>query len=152
KVTLPDAVAEVFPTRLPPLRSDSGTLVVGKLKAPVKQFDYAVTGVANGHEVEVKAGLKVPAAEVDNFFLVEMVAQWREAKDRPAALPADRALGQAFDRHQLAMGEVLQKANWLLDENQLDPAMKLFKQAQALDPHNKEAVAGQKIVEMMREG
>jgi hypothetical protein len=80
RVTLPAEVLESFPTRLPPLRADSPTLLVGKLKAGLPQFNYTITGNLAGREVTVHTTEKVPAADNENFFLISMVGQWKTQK------------------------------------------------------------------------
>ena len=89
---------------------------------------------------------------MDNFFLVNIAGQWQAAKDRPALLPADRALASAATQHELAREDLLAKAYWALEEDQIDPAFKLFQQAQRLDPHCVEAAAGIDIVAQIRDG
>src|SRR5207248_2644465 len=98
KATLPAEVSEALPTKLPPLRRDAPTLVVGKIK-PGKTFDYTLAGTVAGKAVGVQASLPVPEAEIENYFLVTVFNQWRERKDRPAMIQADRALALAFDRN-----------------------------------------------------
>src|SRR5262249_32351245 len=48
---LPAEVVEAFPPRLPPLRSDSPTLVVGKIK-PGATLNYTLAGTVAGKEVK----------------------------------------------------------------------------------------------------
>src|SRR5262249_25539267 len=81
---LPGAT-EYFPTRLPPLRSDAPTLVVGRMKA-AKALDYSLDGVVDGRRdgMTVKKTEEVSAPELDNYFLVSMVNQWKNARDQHA--------------------------------------------------------------------
>ena len=137
---------------MPPLRRDAPTLVVGKLNQAAARFDYSVAGSLAGQEVALKLGHAMPAADVDNFFLVNIVKQWRDRKDRPALMQADRALVHAFEQNQLARADLLAKAEWAIDENKLDAAWKLFKQAELLDPHSKEAKVGMGLVQDLRDG
>ncbi len=148
----PAGAGDVLPTRLPPLRGDTPTLVLCKLAPGVAKYDYGVTGKAGGRDVRFTASEAVPAPEPDNFFLVNVAAQWREQKDRPAILAADRALAFAAEQHELAREDLLAKAYWALDDDQLAPAAKLFKQASELDPGCQEARAGLDMVEQIRDG
>lgn len=148
---LPAEVVEAFPTKLPPLRSDAPTLVVGKMQ-PAKVFAYEVEGIAAGREVHLKLSDPVPESEADNFFLVSMVEQWKNAKDQPALMRADRALAYAHERNQLARADLLAQAQWAITEDKLEAAANLFKQARQLDPQDVEAEAGLKIVEKLRSG
>jgi tetratricopeptide (TPR) repeat protein len=151
-IKLPASVAEAFPTKLPPLRPDVPTLMVGKLDKPGASFDYSVTGKVAGNEVTVRITEKVPQAEVENFFLVNMVAQWRGQKDRPALLQADRALAFAFERNQLARADLVAQAEWAMEKNKFDVAQRLFEQATKADPTSERAKAGLKLVEDLRNG
>ena len=108
----PAGAGDVLPTRLPPLRGDAPTLVLCKLAPGVAKFDYGVAGKAGGRDVRFTASEAVPAPEADNFFLVNVAAQWREQKDRPAILAADRALAFAAEQHELAREDLLAKAYW----------------------------------------
>ena len=132
----PAGATEVMPTRLPPLRGDAGTLVMGKLPAgaAAAQFSYSVTGKVSGKPQRIEATEAVPAPEVENFFLVEIASQWRDQKDQPALLQADRALAFAAEQHELAREDLLAKAFWALDEDKIDPAFKLFEQAAEVRP------------------
>ena len=94
-------VSERFPSRLPPLRPDAPTLVVGQMEAGEK-LQYSVTGTIAGKEVRVEESSPVAGAELDNFFLVGMLEQWKNAKDQPALMQADRALAYAQEINQLA--------------------------------------------------
>ncbi len=148
----PAGATDVLPTRLPPLRGDAPTLVLGKLPAGATKFDYSVSGKVSGQDKRVDASEPMPEPDVDNFFLVNIAGQWQAAKDRPALLPADRALASADTQLELAREDLLAQAYWALEEDQIDPAFKLFQQAQRLDPHCVEAAAGIDIVAQIRDG
>src|SRR5262249_8342503 len=55
----PDVVAEVLPAKLPPLRGDAPTLVVGRLKGGT-EVSYTVRGSVAGKPVTVTATEKLP--------------------------------------------------------------------------------------------
>jgi hypothetical protein len=147
----PDAVAEVLPTKLPPIRSDSPTLVVGKLKGGA-ELSYTVRGTVAGKQVNVAATEKIPASEPDNFFLVSLVSQWRNAKDHAALLRSDRALAHAYETNMLAERELVAQGELAIQDNKLDHAERLFKDALQLNPADSEAQAGLTIVDRMKDG
>src|SRR5262249_24557194 len=91
-------------------------------------------------------------AELDNYFLVAMVDQWKNAKEQPALIRADRALVFAFEQNRLAREEIMAKAGWALRGNELEAAAKLFEQVKKLAPHDEDADAGLKVVAKMRDG
>src|SRR5439155_19824617 len=77
------AVAEAYPMRMPPLRADAPTLIVGRLNKGAERVGLTVGGTVAGQEKRVDAVELVPTDEADNFFLAGMLNQWSEAKDRP---------------------------------------------------------------------
>src|SRR5262249_19618065 len=137
----PDAVAEVLPAKLPPLRADAPTLVVGRLKGG-NELSYTVRGSVGGKLVVVTATEKLPAPEADNFFLVSMVTQWRNAKDQAALIRGDRALAHAYEQNMLAVLELDAQGQLAIQDRKLDHAERLFKQARQLNPADAEAKAG----------
>src|SRR5262249_1635300 len=84
---------DVLPSKMPPLRRDVPTLVIGKLKANTKKIDFTVSGNSAGKAVKLEAGFKVPEPNREYFFLPGLAAQWKARPEIPALLQADRALG-----------------------------------------------------------
>jgi tetratricopeptide (TPR) repeat protein len=144
------AATEVFPSHLPPLRPDVSTLVVGKLAEGATTLSYHVDGTVADKAAAVDAAPKVPAADIENFFLVGMVGQWREQKDRPALMPADRALAYASERNQLARAELVAKAELALDQGMYVAAEQLYRQASELDPSSVDARSGVDVARRMQ--
>jgi tetratricopeptide (TPR) repeat protein len=150
-----DEVAEFYPTKLPPLRADKPTLVMGKLAKPAKQVTMALSGKATGGKaVSLALAQDLPATQPDHFFLNMMIEQWRDAphKDAPAMLQADRALALASTQVKLYRDEFLTQANWAVTMDRLDEAQKLFTAAKRIDPNDGEANAGVALVEKMKTG
>jgi tetratricopeptide (TPR) repeat protein len=143
--------ADCFPTRLPPLRGDAPTLMVGRAKGP-GALTYTVEGTVAGRDMRVEKTETLPEPELDNFFLVGMVEQWKTAKDQPALMQGDRALAFAFEMNQMARAELLAQAEEALARDKLDAAGRLFNQVQHLDPNDPEAKGGLKLVMKLREG
>jgi len=144
-------MGEVLPTRLPPVRSDVPTLLVGKLAegAEAKQIGYEILGRVAGRPTKVSQNFDLPKAEDQNFFLTQVVGQWRDKKDRPAILQGDRALVMAFEQNRLALEDALARGEFALRSGRPDAAAKLFRQAAQLDPASNEAKAGLKFSEQM---
>lgn len=155
EIQLPAKVVEAMPAKLPPLRPDVPALVVGKIsETPAKdeRFEYTLTGKVNGEDVRVTASLKMPAPDDDNYFLVNMLDQWRTQKDRPALLQADRALDFAFETNQLARVDLVAQAEWALEKKEIDAAARLYQRALQADPTSAQARAGMQLVEDLRSG
>ncbi len=156
EIQLPAKVAEVMPTKLPPLRPDVPTLIVGKFAgSPAKdeaRFEYTLTGKVNGEEARVTVAEKLPVPDDDNYFLINMLDQWKTQKDRPALLQANRALDFAFENNQLARADLVAQAEWALEKKQIDVAARLYQQALQADPTSARAKAGIQLVEELRSG
>jgi tetratricopeptide (TPR) repeat protein len=150
---LSQEATESYPTQLPPVRGDTPTLVVGRMKS-AKALTYTVTGTVGGTDAEVTctATEKVAGPELDNFFLVSMLAQWKNARTQPALIRGDRALALAFEQNRLQHHELLLSAELAVQENKLEAAARLFEQAKQLAPHDPEADAGIRIVANLRAG
>jgi tetratricopeptide (TPR) repeat protein len=150
---LGEGIVEAYPTRLPPLRADNPTLMVGRL-AGTDSFVLAVEGTVAGkpHRFEVREPIAKP--EVSNFFLTGVVSQWSKAnnKSAPALLRADRALAYAAQQTELTREEYLTQAHWALSEDHFDVAEKLFALAAQVDPHDTEAAQGLQVVKRLKEG
>lgn len=150
-----DEVGESYPTKLPPLRADRSTLVMGRLAKPAATAVTAtVSAVVNGRAVELKLSHPLPAPQVDNYFLNLMVSQWKGAphKDAPAMLQSDRALALASTQVKLYRDEFLTQAVWAISVDRLDEAAKLYAAAAKVDPTDKEAAKGAALVAQMKAG
>ena len=149
-----DEVGESYPTKLPPLRADRTTLVMGKLAKPGATVTVAVKGLLNGKELALNFNQALPVPEIEHFFLNLMIHQWRNAphKDAPAMLQSDRALALASTQVKLYKNEFLTQAVWAVSVDRLDEAEKLYNAALKVDPTDKEAVSGSVMVAKMRAG
>ncbi len=154
RVTFGPEVAEFYPTRLPPLRADRATLVVGKLKTPGATVSARVEGRANGVKVAVDLREQLPAPAIENYFVNAMVAQWKEAdaKDAPALLAADRTLAMASEQYRLFRDEFTVQAIWAITSDRVDHAEKLFEAAAKVDPACEDAKTGLRVVARIRNG
>ncbi|HZZ78015.1 MAG TPA: hypothetical protein VFE62_05835 [Gemmataceae bacterium] len=151
---LPAEMVDVCPTVLPPLRGDTPTLVVGRMKKVNKSIDYTITGTVAGKrgQVAIKANEVVLPHNLENYFLVGMIEQWAKAKETPAILRADRALTIAYEQTRLQHLEYLEGAQMALEDGKLDAAHRLFKQVQTLAPDDGQAAAGLNIVDRLKDG
>jgi tetratricopeptide (TPR) repeat protein len=154
RVTFGPEGVEVYPTRLPPLRADRPTLLVGKLKTPAQNLFARVEGRANGSKVTVNLTEQLPAPEVGNYFVHAMVDQWRSApaKDAPAVLPADRTLAMASEQFRMFRDEFTVQAVWAINADKLDHAEKMFQAAAKIDPTSAEVKAGMRVLSRLRGG
>jgi hypothetical protein len=157
-----EGVAEFLPSRLPPLRPDVPTLVVGRIpsgghKSPeqaLKNLSYVIQGVAqDGREdVVIRKTETLPEPELDNFFLVSILNQWQNAREQPALVRADRALVFAYEQNRLQREDLLLGAQLAMQNNELDAAAALYERVQKLSPTDPDAAAGMKVLANLREG
>ena len=154
KATFGIAGVELLPNRLPPLRADRSTLVLGKLAAPVASLALKIDGTVAGQKVSVDLAERLPAASADHFFLDAMLDQWASAgaKDTPAILSADRALAMAGEQFRLYRDEFVELGMKAISVDRFDHADKLFQAAARIDPQHPEALAGTKVVAQLRSG
>jgi hypothetical protein len=146
------AIVEAMPNRLPPLRGDAPTLVVGLMRA-ADSIGLTVEGTVAGKPVTVSVTEKAPTADAANYFLVSVVHQWRNADhSAPALVRADRGLALAFEQTRLTREELLTQAHWALSQNQLDAAQKLFESAGKIDPRDPEPQTGLAVVAKLKDG
>ncbi len=156
KATLSANVAEMYPAKLPPLRSDTPTLVVGRFekgKAPAK-LELKIEGKIAGAAATAQVTQPMPTPAADNFFLGSLVAQWRSSKhaDSPAILQADRTLALAYEGTRLTREEFLEEANWAVGAKKFDAAKVLFNAALKLDPEDLRGKAGARLVQKLEKG
>ncbi|AMV22982.1 von Willebrand factor type A domain protein [Gemmata sp. SH-PL17] len=148
-------VGESYPTKLPPLRADRATLVMGRIARPgATGVSATVNGTVSGKGVVLNLSQALPAPRVDHFFLNLMVTQWRNAphKDAPAMLQSDRALALASTQVKLYRDEFLTQAVWAVSVDRFDEAEKLYAAARKVDPTDREAAHGAALVAKMRAG
>jgi hypothetical protein len=149
------APAEIYPTKLPPLRADSSTLVIGRFegKAPAT-VDLKIEGRIAGHETKVSVSEAMLSPIAENFFLPNLLTQWKQSDNpqAPALLRSDRTLALAYEQTRLAVDEMLNQADWAIGANQIEIARHLFTAAQDLKSDDTEAKAGLELVEKIKSG
>ena len=147
-------VGEVYPTRLPPLRADSSTLIMGKFTKPAAGLSLTVKGSIAGRDATLDFSQVVPAPQIDHYFLNLMIDQWRAAphKDAPAMLQSDRALALASTQVKLYRDEFLVQAIWAVRMDRWEDGTKLYNAARKIDPDDREAAAGLLMIEKLKNG
>ena len=155
KARFGDEVGDVFPSKLPPLRADRTTLVMGKLAKPTAtMLTLSVKGTVANRLGNYEFSQLVPAPQTEHFFLNLMVDQWRNAphKDAPAMLQSDRALALASTQVKLYRDEFLYQANWAISVSNFEDAAKLYNAAIKIDPTDHIATAGLALLDRIKSG
>lgn len=147
-------VVEYLPTKLPPLRGDVPTLIVGRAKNMSAKLECTIEGTFGGQAVTVKVSEPTSPPQLDNYFLVSVIDQWQqaEARELPAFIRADRALVLAYEQTRLARDDYLMQAHWAISQDNIDAAENLFKAVQRIDPNDVEAATGLDVIAKIRTG
>lgn len=145
-IKLGEGVLEVYPNKLPPLRSDAPTLVVGRLNPGVKAVNLELEGTLAGVAKPLSQTREIPGFDLENFFLSQMITDWKANPDRPALVQADRALALASTQSYLNREECLARANWAMTTGKPESALRLYDQAARIDPTNLEAQDRKSVV------
>lgn len=80
----PSEMTEVFPARVPPLRTDRDTILVGTIKG-AGDYEVSISGEVGGEKVELKFPVKSEASDEEFSFLPKLVEMARP--DQGATLP-----------------------------------------------------------------
>src|SRR5262249_59919489 len=72
KLQLPDSLSEVYPKRIPPLRADRDTILVGQGKA-AGAIQVSLTGTARGEKKQFSWTITPSAPNDDNAYLAKVV-------------------------------------------------------------------------------
>ncbi|MGL4421366.1 MAG: vWA domain-containing protein, partial [Gemmataceae bacterium] len=148
-------VATAFPTRLPPMRADRPTLIVGTLTGETASISATITGkTVTGAPQTLTVAERLPGSDAENYFLHAMLEQWKTSTtpDAPAILAADRALALASQQFRLFREEFLTNAVYAVSNSRFDHAEKLYEAALKIDPSNTEANSGIAVVQKMKSG
>jgi hypothetical protein len=138
EVNFPTAVTLALPGKLPPLRGDQPTLVVGEYTGKLNQFVVTCKGLVNGQSQSVTQTEPVLTSTPDCFFLPSVVRQWKQDKDMPALVRGDLALIYASTQTSYAREDLKTQAGFAIRGNQLDMAAQLYSEAAKLDPQDPE--------------
>jgi len=154
RVTLRPEGVELYPTRLPPLRCDRATLVLGATKVANATVAMRIEGRVGSTKVTLDLSEKLAEPSSDHYFLASMVGQYRtaSAKDSPAMLAAERTLAMAGEQYRLFRDEFTVQGVWAISADRLDHAEKLFDAALRIDPQGTDALSGLKVVGGLRTG
>jgi tetratricopeptide (TPR) repeat protein len=147
-----EEVGDVYPTRLPPLRADRGTLVLGKLARPTaEQVHLHVEGYVARRAVSQDLSIPLASPQPEHYFLNLMFEQWKNAPHReaPALLQSDRALALASTQVRLYREELLTQAAWAIQLDRYREARNLFEAVLRVCPGDPEAAKGRDLLDKL---
>lgn len=128
-----DQVAEVYPSRLPPLRSDRETVVVGTLKSP-GAVEVEIT-LNQGSKKLALNGQPHP----QNAFLVKLIETARNNNGLVVPVPGPEALIQLAENAELGVYNLTELARQAMEVNDVASAKRMAEAALAQDPQNQAA-------------
>ena len=155
-VEAPKALATFFPTKLPPLRLDRDSIVIGQSQADAEAGKFVVRGTAAGKEVELMWVVKPEASNPDLGFLPNVI---ESAKlDAGISLPALGSAGLRAMSFALAdtSTELVKAGQFALKSGETANAKRIAEEALKSDPNNAEAIsllnAANKLLESVPAG
>jgi hypothetical protein len=137
---LPDAIAEIYPTTIPPLRTDRDTIVIGTL-AQRQEIDLTIRGEFDGKAMKMTWPMAPETSNVDFSFLPQLLATAR--KDGGLTLPTIGSAGLLEVARLLSASShtLTQLGTQSLLMGDVGQAAVIARQAVERDPDNIEAVA-----------
>jgi len=137
-VNMPDAIRDVYPSKLPPLRGDRDTVVVGLLQSRDVD-DLTLTAELDGRSVDLRWNVTVHNALDDYSFLPQLVASVRESGGLGMPTMGSASL-QEMAKLVSANNELLTKLGRnALRGGDTDGALKVAEAVLKRDPNNPQA-------------
>lgn len=128
-----NGVAEVYPRRLPPLRSDRDTVVIGRLAEPAPV--ELVAKFSSGETKWVFQGESHP----QNGYLVKLVETARNTGGMAVPVPGSDVLVQLAEDAEIGVYNLTELARQALQMNDVASAQRMAEAALSQDPQNQAA-------------
>lgn len=146
EVKLPKGIAKLYPGKLPPLRTDRDTIVIGEGKLD-QPFEVAVTADSSGKPVELKWSVAPNKSSDDNAYLAQLTKV--SAQDNGYGLPTLGTEGLKEARFMVNQGahDLLKLSRQAISSGRKDQAKLLVKESLRRDPGNPEAQALDNAIE-----
>ena len=153
EVTWPKAFAETYPKRMPPLRSDRDTIVVGKATSKLEgEVHIRMTVDAGGKSQPLNWTLPVEASNDAFAFLPALVESAHEdggARLVTVGTPGLEETRRMLDENQQLLVKLAEQA---VTSGNLETAQRLADEALRRDPSDKQAADVLKRLEKVRSG
>lgn len=132
----PAGFAEVYPAKLPPLRLDRDSILVGKLKSEAAAGALEIQGTLGGKPVAMKWNLNSETSNEDMAFLTQIVA--KAAPNAGIMLPTagSDALVDLGIAIQDSSEQLVKEARFALHTGDVDAAVSIAKEALKRSPNN----------------
>ncbi|KAA5547347.1 VWA domain-containing protein [Roseiconus nitratireducens] len=145
QIRLPEAMTIVQADRLPPLRLDRDTILLGKFENRIESGTLALQGQTPGATVGIKADLEVEASHPDFSFLPGLVSS--AAPNNGLTLPTASSLLLRQTANALAMQseELVRAGKLALKRGNKKGAKAVAEMALEADPNNEDAKVLKKV-------
>ncbi|HWC89613.1 MAG TPA: hypothetical protein VG433_08160, partial [Pirellulales bacterium] len=139
-VKLPAELGEIYPGKLPPLRFDRDTILIGRaMHAPAGTIEAAV--MADGKNQPMTWAVEPSKATDDNSYLVDLVNHARKDGGLGLPLVGNEGLKEMRRMTNVESRSLARLAQQALATGSIDQAAKLAEQALKLDVSDPEALA-----------
>lgn len=125
---------ELFPAKMPPLRSDRDTVLAGKLKSPVSRVEIAVKAAGPRGETDLNWTVDLPSSDPKNAFLAQVVNEAAKDGGRFWPLTDYASLVRWRSGSIAAAGGAVQLAEQAIARGDLDGAERILAGVLASDP------------------
>jgi tetratricopeptide (TPR) repeat protein len=150
QVKLPAQLGEIYPNRLPPLRFDRDTILIGRaMQAPGGTIEASAS--INGQRQAMSWALQPSKPGDDNAYLVDLVNHSRKDGGLGLPLVGSEGLQEMRRLTNVESRALVRLARQAMATGSLDQADKLAEQALKLDVSDPEALAVRKAVAKARQ-
>ncbi|HEY5315422.1 MAG TPA: hypothetical protein VIK18_23025, partial [Pirellulales bacterium] len=151
QVKLPAELGEVYPGKLPPLRFDRDTILIGRaMHAPAGTIEASVK--AGAQDLPMTWAVQPSKASDDNSYLVDLVNHARKDGGLGLPLVGNEGLKEVRRMTNVESRSLVRLARQALATGSFDQADKLAAQALKLDVSDPEALAVRNAVAKARTG
>ena len=140
--TLPKSIAEIYPKRTPPMRTDRDTIVIGKLSDATGPEQFKLTGeVASGKASDFVWSVEPKKSDSENAYVAQLVDGARA--DGGQRLPTLGTQGLWESRRLVHLGaqDLARLGSQIAATGNKEPARQVVEEALKRDPNNARALA-----------
>jgi hypothetical protein len=138
RVDLPEQISEIYPNRVPPLRSDRDSIIIGSLTTR-SAFDLTITGEVNGKEVTMTWPVSAEESNGDFSFLPKLVEIARQNAGMTLPTLGSSGLREMARVLTVSSHQLTKLGTQAIATGNYTAAKALASEAKAMDPANAEA-------------
>lgn len=138
RVDLPEEIAEIYPNRVPPLRSDRDSIIIGSLTER-GEFNLTIDGEINGKQVSMTWPVSAEDSSGEFSFLPKLVKLARSNAGMTLPTLGSSGLREMARVLTVSSHQLTKLGTQAIATGNLAAAKALAKEASFIDPHNPEA-------------